>query len=114
MHSCKAEDYYTDVIVPPQQRKVRNTPLVLKCFKVFLFYCKFHFLSINFQTVSNRETEVQTEDEQQFLARQQQVLMQGQTQTRGESPMRTPPSASKSMPRTTVMPLSIQNKHYSL
>lgn len=74
MHSCKAEDYYTDVIAPPQQRK----------------------------TVSNRETEVQTEDEQQFLIRQQQVLMQGQTQTRGESPMRTPPSASKSMPRASM------------
>ncbi|XP_055296541.1 cytoplasmic dynein 1 light intermediate chain 1 isoform X2 [Sitodiplosis mosellana] len=73
MHSCKAEDNYTDVIAPPQQRK----------------------------TVSNRESEVQTEDEQQFLARQQQVLMQGQTQTRGESPMRTPPSA-KSMPRTSM------------
>lgn len=54
------------------------------------------------QTVSNRENEVQTEDEQQFLARQQQILMQGQTQTRGESPMRTPQSATKAMPRTPV------------
>lgn len=63
----------------------------------------FFFFLCEFQTVSNRETEVQTEDEQQFLVRQQQVLMQGQTQTRGESPMRTPPSASKSMPRTSVI-----------
>lgn len=53
--------------------------------------------------MSNRETEVQTEDEQQFLARQQQVLMQGQSQTRGESPMRTPPQAARSVPRTTVI-----------
>lgn len=55
------------------------------------------------QTVSKSETEVQTEDEQQFLARQQQILMQGQTQSRGESPMRTPPSTAKSMPRTSVI-----------
>lgn len=25
MHSCKAEDYYTDIIVAPQQRKVSLT-----------------------------------------------------------------------------------------
>ncbi|CAD7091381.1 unnamed protein product [Hermetia illucens] len=61
MHSCKAEDYYTDVIVPPPTRK----------------------------TVSNREIEVQTEDEQTFLIRQQQILQQGQGQIRGESPLRS-------------------------
>jgi dynein light intermediate chain 1, cytosolic len=37
--------------------------------------------------ISNREVEVQTEDEQAFLARQQQLLQQGQP-ARGESPMR--------------------------
>lgn len=46
--------------------------------------------------------EVQTEDEQQFLARQQQILMQGQSQTRGDSPMRTPPQAARSVSRATV------------
>lgn len=45
---------------------------------------------------------MQTEDEQQFLARQQQLLQQGQTQTRGESPMRTPQAAGKTVPRTSV------------
>lgn len=54
------------------------------------------------QTVSNREVEVQTEDEQAFLARQQQLLMQGQSpSSRGESPMRTP-SGPKSTPRAPV------------
>lgn len=71
MHSCKAEDYYTDVIAAPPSRK----------------------------TVSNREIEVQTEDEQTFLARQQQLLQQGQAQTRGESPLRSQPG-SKSVTRT--------------
>lgn len=52
--------------------------------------------------MSNREVEVQTEDEQTFLSRQQQAIMQGQTPTsRGESPMRTQTS-NKSMPRTPV------------
>lgn len=46
---------------------------------------------------------MQTEDEQTFLSRQQQLLMQGQTQTRGESPMRTPqPAAGKTVPRASV------------
>lgn len=96
MHSCKADDYYTDVISPPPQRNVSS---------LFCFHCHHynsnsnHFVS---QTVSNRETEVQTEDEQQFLARQQQLLQQGQTQTRGESPMRTPQAAGKTVPRTSV------------
>lgn len=69
----------------------------------FFFDQKIDLFDFTLQTVSNRETEVQTEDEQQFLARQQQILMQGQTQTRGESPMRTPQSAAKAMPRTPVV-----------
>jgi dynein light intermediate chain 1 len=73
MHSCKPDDYYTDIIAQPPSRK----------------------------TVSNREIEVQTEDEQQFLARQLQLLQQSQTaQPRSVSPMRTPQSGSKSVPRT--------------
>ncbi|XP_037936250.1 cytoplasmic dynein 1 light intermediate chain 1 [Teleopsis dalmanni] len=70
MHSCKAEDYYTDIISPPPSRK----------------------------TVSNREAEVQTEDEQAFLARQQEMLKQG-IQVRGESPLRSQ-GGTKAMPRT--------------
>lgn len=44
-----------------------------------------------------------TEDEQSFLARQQQLIMQGQSPTasRGESPMRAQVT-SKSTPRTPV------------
>lgn len=54
------------------------------------------------QTVSNREVEVQTEDEQAFLARHQQLLMAGQSpSSRGESPMRTP-TGPKSTPRAPV------------
>jgi len=52
------------------------------------------------QAVSNRETEVQTEDEQAFLARQQEILKQGD-QVRGESPLRSQGVGSnKSGPRT--------------
>ncbi|XP_013105209.1 cytoplasmic dynein 1 light intermediate chain 2 [Stomoxys calcitrans] len=69
MHSCKAEDYYTDIITAPPSRKA----------------------------VSNREIEVQTEDEQTFLARQQEIIKQG-GQVRSESPLRS--QASKAMPRT--------------
>lgn len=73
MHSCKPDDYYTDIIAQPPSRK----------------------------TVSSREVEVQTEDEQAFLARQQQMLQQGQTaQPRSTSPLRTPQSGGKSLPRT--------------
>ena len=57
------------------------------------------FFLFNFQTVSNREIEIQTEDEQTFLARQQQLLMQGQTPMRGESPLRSQ-TGGKSSPRT--------------
>lgn len=80
------------------------------------------------QTVSNREVEVHTEDEQTFLARQQQLLMNGQPpsggrgdeqsflgrqqqllmdshspSSRAESPMRAQTINSiKSSPRTPV------------
>lgn len=48
---------------------------------------------------------MQTEDEQVFLARQQQAIQQGQTPTsRGESPMRSQ-NPSKSTPRTPVCQL---------
>lgn len=59
-------------------------------------------LSLLLQAVSNREAEVQTEDEQAFLARQQEILKQG-GQVRGESPLRSQganASANKSGPRT--------------
>lgn len=73
MQSCKPDDYYNDIIAQPPSRK----------------------------TVSNREIEVQTEEEQAFLSRQLQLLQQGQTPTRGESPMRSQNSAGKtSSPRT--------------
>lgn len=57
---------------------------------------------LHLQAVSNRETEVQTEDEQAFLARQQEILKQG-GQVRGESPLRSQGGSSggnKSGPRT--------------
>lgn len=57
------------------------------------------------KTVSNREIEVHTEDEQAFLARQQQAIQQGQTPTsRGESPMRSQ-NTNKTTPRTPVSSL---------
>lgn len=58
--------------------------------------------SSHLQAVSNRETEVQTEDEQAFLARQQEILKQG-GQVRGESPLRSQGGSAggnKSGPRT--------------
>lgn len=76
MHTCRPEDPFNDIIVQPPSRK----------------------------TVSNREVEVQTEDEQSFLARQLQILQQSQQgkegQPRSTSPMRTPQSGAKSSPRT--------------
>lgn len=75
MHACKPEDEYNEIIAQPPSRK----------------------------TVSNREVEVQTEDEQAFLARQLQSLQQGQQgqqQARSVSPMRTTQSGGKSSPRT--------------
>lgn len=58
--------------------------------------------SLHLQAVSNRETEVQTEDEQAFLVRQQEILKQG-GQVRGESPLRSQGGSAggnKSGPRT--------------
>uniref|UniRef100_A0A182Q473 Dynein light intermediate chain n=1 Tax=Anopheles farauti TaxID=69004 RepID=A0A182Q473_9DIPT len=79
MQSCKPDDYYNDIIAQPPSRKVPAA------------------------TVSNRESEIQTEDEQAFLARQQQLLQQGQAPTRGESPLRSQPgNGSKSAARTPV------------
>ncbi|EAA06916.5 cytoplasmic dynein 1 light intermediate chain 2 [Anopheles arabiensis] len=75
MQSCKPDDYYNDIIAQPPSRK----------------------------TVSNRESEIQTEDEQSFLARQQQLLQQGQSPARGESPLRSQPNnGTKSTQRTPV------------
>lgn len=76
MQSCRPEDLYNDIIAQPPSRK----------------------------TVSNREVEIQTEDEQAFLARQLQILQQGQQATPGQqrstSPMRTPQPGAKPSPRT--------------
>jgi dynein light intermediate chain 1 len=75
MHSCKPEDDFNEIIAQPPSRKA----------------------------VSNRETEVHTEDEQSFLSRQLQQLQQGQQgqqQTRSVSPMRTPQSGGKTSSRT--------------
>jgi dynein light intermediate chain 1, cytosolic len=77
MHACKADDEYSDIISQPPSRK----------------------------TVSNREVEVVTEDEQAFLGRQQQLLLQGGQQAGGQqarsvSPMRTSQAGGKSSPRT--------------
>lgn len=75
MHSIKPDESYSETIAQPPSRK----------------------------TVSNREIEVVTEDEQTFLARQQQLLQQGQQggqPARSVSPMRTPQSGGKAMPRT--------------
>ncbi|KAF5269240.1 hypothetical protein FQR65_LT02541 [Abscondita terminalis] len=79
MHTCKPDDYYTDIIAQPVTRK----------------------------TVS-RETEILAEDEQGFLTRQQQILLAGGglsvPGTRpGESPMRTPVLA-KGSSRSPVTP----------
>lgn len=74
MQTCRAEDFYTDIISPPPSRK----------------------------DVSNREMEVQAEDEQAFLIRQQEILKQS-GQTRGESPLRSQPGSNKT-PRTPGQP----------
>lgn len=75
MHTTRPDDFYSDIIAQPPSRK----------------------------TVSNREIEVVTEDEQIFLPRQLLLLQQSQQggqQVRSESPMRTPPSAEKAVTRT--------------
>lgn len=64
--------------------------------------CSSLWVFLHLQAVSNREAEVQTEDEQAFLARQQEILKQG-GQVRGESPLRSQGGSSggnKSGPRT--------------
>lgn len=114
-----------------------NSATNKKCkINIYLPYCHnisyslfgfFLFLRL-LQTVSNREVEVHTEDEQTFLARQQQLLMNGQPPSSGrgddqsflnrqqqmlmdghsagnrsESPMRTQTIGSiKSSPRAQV------------
>lgn len=98
MQSCKPSDYYTDVISPPQTRKVR-CPVNVHAFQYLYFFFR--------QTVSNREVEIQTEDEQVFLARQQQLLMQSQTPGRSESPLRTQ-TPIKPMSRTPVSRMCIE------
>lgn len=97
MQTCKAEDYFTDVIAPPPPRKVH----ILFQFAYIEYKCNNFKSKFYWQTVSNRESEVQTEDEQSFLGKQQQLLQQAQNQSRGESPMRTPPPG-KTVPRTSV------------
>lgn len=79
MQACRADDLYNDIIAQPPSRK----------------------------TVSNREVEIQTEDEQSFLARQLQILQQGQQggqqggqQQRSTSPLRSTQPGAKSTPRT--------------
>lgn len=91
MHSCKAEDYYTDIITAPPSRKV-----ILIEHNLHIFYNSTKKM-VSLQAVSNREIEIQTEDEQTFLARQQEVLKAG-GQVRSESPLRS--QASKALPRT--------------
>lgn len=80
MHSCKPEDYYRDIIVQPITRKA----------------------------VSSRENEILAEDEQTFLARQQQILLAGgglnpNWPRSGESPIRAT-SMSKASPRAGASP----------
>lgn len=96
MQTCKPDDYYIDVIAAPPSRKVNQS------------FCRVDrirsSLPIRHQTVSNREIEVQTEDEQTFLARQQQAIQQGTTPhiNRTDSPSRPPVSASSKTPRASV------------
>ena len=90
MQSCRSDDNFNDIIAQPPSRK----------------------------TVSNREVEVQTEDEQIFLARQLQMLQQSQQgqqgQQRSTSPMRTPQSGVKASPRTPSSQGSPSKKVISL
>lgn len=73
IQSCKPDDYYNDIIAAPPSRKNN----------------------------SSRENEIQTEDEQSFLARQLQLMQQGQPPVRGESPLRSQ-GGGKTQPRTPV------------
>lgn len=74
----------------------------------------FHFSnpppSFFFQPVA-REVETQAEDEQAFLARQQQSLQAGVPPgVRQESPMRAPPSVTKSVGRQSVGAAGVQTQ----
>lgn len=94
MHAVKAENHYTDIIKAPPTRKVSSVAGAMRVLN--------NNSNLALQTVSNRETEVQTEDEQAFLARQQEILKQG-GQVRGESPLRSQGGSAggnKSGPRT--------------
>ncbi|XP_044268038.1 cytoplasmic dynein 1 light intermediate chain 1 isoform X1 [Tribolium madens] len=75
LHTCKPDDYFRDIIVQPATRKTIN-----------------------------RETELLAEDEQAFLARQQQILFAGgnnlQGPRLGETPIRSSP-LGKATVRTT-------------
>lgn len=129
MLTCKPTDFYSDVITAPPTRNVRHQYLSSLLPQYFLFSLGFFFVFVRLlQTVSNREVEVHTEDEQTFLARQQQLLMNGQPPSSGrgddqsflnrqqqmlmdghsagnrsESPMRTQTIGSiKSSPRAQV------------
>lgn len=93
MHSCKPDDYYRDIIAQPIMRKVRYFLFeILYLYKKGELICTYNKYLI-FQAVSSRENEVIAEDEQAFLARQQQILLAGgglaPTGPRsGESPIR--------------------------
>lgn len=76
MHSCRPDDLFNDIIAQPPSSK----------------------------TVSNREVEVVTEDEQTFLLRQLQLLQQGQQGGQGNrptSPARTPSAVVKTPSRSS-------------
>ncbi|XP_034252337.1 cytoplasmic dynein 1 light intermediate chain 2 isoform X1 [Thrips palmi] len=82
MQSMKPDDYYRDVITQPGARK----PVT-------------------------REVETQAEDEQAFLARQQQSLQAGvPAGVRQESPMRAPPSVTKAVDRRSVGAPGVQTQ----
>jgi dynein light intermediate chain 1 len=76
MQACRADDLYNDIIAQPPSSK----------------------------TVSNREIEVLTEDEQTFLSRQLQLLQQSQQGGQGNrstSPARSPSAGGKTPSRST-------------
>lgn len=76
MHACRPDDLYNDIIAQPPSSK----------------------------SVSSREVEVFTEDEQEFLARQSQLIQQGQQAGQGNrstSPARTPSSGGKGSSRSS-------------
>ncbi|KAJ3654107.1 hypothetical protein Zmor_013320 [Zophobas morio] len=78
LHTCKPDDYFRDIIVQPTTRKTIN-----------------------------RETELIAEDEQTFLARQQQILFAGgnnlQIPRLGESPIRSSPLGKGTLDSSKVV-----------